>query len=388
MAVIRDVLIIGAGLAGSVAAAVLGRTGLNVLIIDRHAIYPPDFRAEQLVDDQPAALRRLGLLDGIVGKSRRAAGASTACYGKVLHTTHAPHFGLRYDDLVNAARALATESTFVTGRVARIDPGPEVQSVHLADGTVHQARLLLVASGPNCDDLLATAAIGRKMLSAEHSLSFGFDVNTGFRSIIAYQGERAGDGIDYLVFFPIDGVMRANLFAYRQMSDPWVKRFREEPKQALLDVMPGLEEAVGSFTISGKVQVRPNSIKRAEHAADHAGVVLLGDAYQTPCPSVGLGVARALTDVEVLSRLVPRWLSTPGMGPDKISHFYKDPAKSALDAKAVQTAIYRRALCTQTSLSWRARRLRVYCTHRGRGMVQAIRRDPSRAESALAETAA
>ncbi len=385
---IHDVLIVGAGLAGSVAAALLGRAGVDVLVVDRHAVYPPDFRAEQLVGDQTDALNRLGLLEGIVGKTRRVPSAQTACYGRLLQVTQSPHYGIKYENLVNAARDLARKATLVTGRVARIDASPDIQSVHLADGSKLEARLVVLATGPNCDDLLSAAGIQRRTLSADHSLSFGFDIGAGFRGIVAYQGERAGDGMDYVVFFPINGAMRANLFTYRSIADPWVKRFRKEPKGALLDVMPGLEQAIGPFSIAGKVQVRPNSIKRAEGAADRSGLVLIGDAYQTPCPSIGLGVARALTDVEALSRLVPAWLATPGMAPDKIRQFYQVPAKSALDAKALQTAIYRRALATETGLAWRARRLRVYYTHRARASLQAIRRDTSRTEAALAETAA
>ncbi len=44
-----DVLIVGAGLGGATAAAVLSRAGCRVVAVDRHAAYPADFRAEQLV---------------------------------------------------------------------------------------------------------------------------------------------------------------------------------------------------------------------------------------------------------------------------------------------------------------------------------------------------
>ncbi len=387
-ALVRDVLIIGGGLSGALAAAVLGRAGLDVVVVDRHAVYPPDFRAEQLVGKQTKILARLGLLEGIVGGNRPESNAAAACYGKILNRTHSPHYGLRYDEIVNAARSLAVQASFVTGRVARVVAGPDTQSVHLADDDVLTARLVVVATGPNCDDLLATMGIERRMLSGNHSITCGFDVATGFRGIVAYQGERAGDGMDYLVFFPMGNAMRANLFCYRDLGDPWVKRLREEPRHALLDVMPGLERAIGPFAVSGKVQVRPNSIQRADGAEQKPGIVLVGDAYQTPCPSVGMGVVRALADVEALSRLVPSWLSTPGMGAEKIREFYRDPEKSAIDAEALRTATYRRALCTETGWSWRARRVRIYCTHWGRALLQAVRRDQPEAGGALAETAA
>ncbi len=382
-----DILIVGGGLAGAAAAAVLGRTGLDVSLVDRHAVYPPDFRAEQLVGDQTDMLRRLGLLDGIVGNIRPLPNAAAACYGKTLETTDSPHYGLRYDGIVNAARSMASRATFLTGRVARIEAGQDAQRVHLADGRTLEARLAVLATGPNCDDLLASAGIRRKMLSANHSLAFGFDVSASFRSIVAYQGEQAGDGMDYLVFFPIGDTMRANLFCYRDPRDAWVKSFKEDPERALMDVMPGLEPSIGPFTVIGKVQVRPNSILRAENAQDCDGIVLIGDAYQSPCPSVGFGVGRALTDVEALSRLVPAWLSSPGMGTDKISQFYQDPAKRAMDVKALRDAMYRHALCTETSFAWRAHRARVYYTRRGKRVLrQAIRREAPQLDDRFLET--
>jgi 2-polyprenyl-6-methoxyphenol hydroxylase-like FAD-dependent oxidoreductase len=43
-----DIAIIGGGLAGSTAAAMLGRAGIASLLIDPHEIYPFDFRVEKL----------------------------------------------------------------------------------------------------------------------------------------------------------------------------------------------------------------------------------------------------------------------------------------------------------------------------------------------------
>ena len=43
-----EIAIVGGGLAGSLAAAMLGRAGRDVVLIDPHAVYPPDFRCEKL----------------------------------------------------------------------------------------------------------------------------------------------------------------------------------------------------------------------------------------------------------------------------------------------------------------------------------------------------
>jgi 2-polyprenyl-6-methoxyphenol hydroxylase-like FAD-dependent oxidoreductase len=43
-----DIAIIGGGLAGSTAAAMLGRAGIPAILIDPHDTYPADFRVEKL----------------------------------------------------------------------------------------------------------------------------------------------------------------------------------------------------------------------------------------------------------------------------------------------------------------------------------------------------
>ncbi len=43
-----DIAIIGGGLSGSTAAAMLGRAGISTVLIDPHESYPADFRVEKL----------------------------------------------------------------------------------------------------------------------------------------------------------------------------------------------------------------------------------------------------------------------------------------------------------------------------------------------------
>jgi len=200
------------------------------VVVDGHATYPADFRAEQLVGSQTDALRRLGLLDGIVGQTTPMLSATATCYGKIIDATYSLHYGLRYEDMVNTARTLATKAKFVTGRVAQVVRGSDTQMVVLADGTTIGARLVVLATGPNCGDLFPSLGIERLMLSEHHSLTLGFDVQTASRRVLVYYGERAGDRIDYLTVFPIGDTMRANLFCYVDPSDPWARSFKLHPK--------------------------------------------------------------------------------------------------------------------------------------------------------------
>ena len=368
-----DILVVGAGLGGALAAAVLGRAGFQVTVVDRYATYPQDFRAEQLVGPQIEVLRGFGLLDGIVRQTLAVPSATAACHGKVIDANAAVHYGLPYEDMVNATRSLAIGTQFVTGRVTRIETGAGNQLVTLADGTSLTARLVVLAAGLNCDALLRPLGIDRATISVNHSLTFGFDIETSSRRILTYYGERVGDGIDYLTIFPFGSEMRANLFCYRDPGDDWARSFKSRPKQAILEVMPQLEQVLGSFEVTGKVQARFNPICRAENVRQ-AGIVLIGDAYQSSCPAVGSGINRILSDVATLSRLAPEWFASPGMGADKIGRFYADQMKCQVDEKALCDARSRRELCLNASWDWRARRSLRFQARRTRSWLYEIAR--------------
>ena len=59
-----DIAIVGGGLAGSTAAAMLGRAGISAILIDPHPVYPPDFRVEKLSGDvQIERFRKTGIAE-------------------------------------------------------------------------------------------------------------------------------------------------------------------------------------------------------------------------------------------------------------------------------------------------------------------------------------
>lgn len=372
-----DVAILGAGLSGTVAAAVLGRAGYSVGLIDRHTAYPPDFRAEHLDQPQAETLARLGLLDQITADVPCVRRVAVGRRGRLLGVWPTVNYGLQYDTLVNAARrVLPPDVAITTGRITDVEAGPVTQLVKLADGRVIAARLLIVATGMGYA-ISARLGVTRCVLHKGHSLTFGFDLEPcqgeRFRyPFLVYQGERLKDRIDYLAAFEIGDSMRANLFTFRDYRDPWTHRMVETPEQTLADALPGLEKVLGLYRVRGQVQVRAMDLYVSEQFCK-PGFVLVGDAFQTACPAAGKGMTRALTDVERLCAVhVPRWLETPGMGVEKIASFYADQVKQATDVNATHTAHYRRALATESNLRWRLHRQRLFAQALARGLAQRL----------------
>jgi 2-polyprenyl-6-methoxyphenol hydroxylase-like FAD-dependent oxidoreductase len=59
-----DIAIVGGGLAGSTAAAMLGRVGISTILVDPHPVYPCDFRVEKLSgNDQLARFFKTGIAE-------------------------------------------------------------------------------------------------------------------------------------------------------------------------------------------------------------------------------------------------------------------------------------------------------------------------------------
>src|SRR3954469_14983845 len=97
-----DVVIAGGGLAGSVAAAMLGRAGIDAVLVDPHPVYPPDFRCEKLDRVQLRTLKLNCLADAVKAASTPDQECLVARLGRVVDKLPGvPQRGILYDTLVN-----------------------------------------------------------------------------------------------------------------------------------------------------------------------------------------------------------------------------------------------------------------------------------------------
>jgi 2-polyprenyl-6-methoxyphenol hydroxylase-like FAD-dependent oxidoreductase len=206
----------------------------------------------------------------------------------------------------------------------------------------------------------------------------GFDIAPVGRAAFAfpsltYFSERTALCTAYLTLFPVAHGMRGNLFIYREMDDPWLRRMRRTPEAALDACLPQLRAMIGDYAISGDIRIRPVDLY-VSSGHRQAGIVLIGDAFASPCPGSGTGTDKVFTDVTQLCNVhIPRWLATPGMDAAKIAEFYDDPVKRECDAWAEAKAFTLRAVTIETSLFWRAQRWARFFGRLGQGVLRRAR---------------
>ena len=96
-----DIAIVGGGLAGSTAAAMLGRAGIPAILIDPHTMYPPDLRCEKISGDQVNILRKTGLAEAALRAATLDGHVWLARFGYLLDKKPSDQYGIMYDTLVN-----------------------------------------------------------------------------------------------------------------------------------------------------------------------------------------------------------------------------------------------------------------------------------------------
>jgi 2-polyprenyl-6-methoxyphenol hydroxylase-like FAD-dependent oxidoreductase len=357
-----DVAIIGGGLAGSTAAAMLGRAGISAVLIDPHPAYPRDFRIEKLSGEaQIERFRKTGLADSVLRKATHDGENWIARFGYLLDKVPSLQFGMAYEALVNAIRDEIPDGVEkIFAKAVSVSTSADRQKIALANDEFVSARLVVLANGLNIG-LRQMLGIERTVVSRCHSISVGFDVVPVGRNrfdfpALTYFSERPSDRIPYLTVFPIGERMRANLFVYRNFDDPWLGELRRAPVETLHAALPRLKRLTGDFTVAGEIRIRPADLcGNSGYLRD--GVVLVGDAFETTCPVTGTGSDKVFTDVERLCNVhIPAWLMTDGMAETKIAAFYDDPVKKACDEWSMAKAHNFRRVSIETGLYWRMQR--------------------------------
>jgi 2-polyprenyl-6-methoxyphenol hydroxylase-like FAD-dependent oxidoreductase len=374
-----DIAIIGGGLAGSTAAAMLGRAGIPTILIDPHQAYPFDFRVEKISgDEQLGRFYQTGIADSVLRSATHDGENWIARFGYLLDKKPSRQYGIMYDALIGAVRAeIAAPAELIYAKVTDVSTSTERQKLTLSDGETISARLVVLANGLSVG-LRRNLGIERQIISASHSISIGFDMVPVGRPAfefpaLTYFSERVQERVAYVTLFPIGNRMRANLFVYREVDDPWLREMRKRPVETLNAALPRLRRITGEYGVAGDVKIRPADLY-VSTGYRQPGVVLVGDAFAATCPVTGTGTDKVFTDVARLCNVhIPAWLATEGMDSDKIASFYDDPVKQACDAWSMAKAVSFRKLTIENGLYWRAQRWARFLAWFGEGALRRMR---------------
>ncbi len=361
-----DVCIVGAGAAGASLAYVLGAAGVRTALVDARTECAPCFKAEKVEPDQADLFRELGLMHVVEPIAHRIQKVVTARGRRFVGVARPEQYGVHYHELVNALRAAAAAvSEPVHGRVNEIQTSDTQQRVSLMDGRTITCRLVVLSAGATSGKLHQQLDIGKKVISQNHSMAYGFDIEPQGRErfdfeSITYMPTRLDQIVDYVTIFPLRDAMRVNMFLYQAPTDAGVRALLNDARNELQRLVPGMFHLTGDFRVSSKVESFPIDLYVA-NAIKRPGLVLIGDSYQSVCPATGTGLSKVLTDVAVLAQTyIPRWLKSDGMTADKIASFYEDARKQATDSYSLASAGTHRSIATNYSLRYRVHRSKLY----------------------------
>jgi len=374
-----DIAIIGGGLAGSTAAAMLGRAGIPAVLIDPHQTYPFDFRVEKISgEEQVGRFYQTGIADSVLRSATHDGENWIARFGYLLDKKPSRQYGIMYDALIGAIRAeIPPPAELIYAKAVDVATSAERQKVTLSTGEVISARLVVLANGLSVG-LRRNLGIERQVISAGHSISVGFDIVPVGRPAfefpaLTYFSERASARAAYVTLFPIQNRMRANFFVYREVDDPWLREMRRHPAETMNAAFPRLRRITGEYAVAGDVKIRPADLY-VSTGYRQAGVVMVGDAFAATCPVTGTGTDKVFTDVAQLCNVhIPAWLASEGMGEDKIASFYDDPVKQACDAWSMGKAISFRKVTIGKGPYWQAQRWARFLAWFGEGALRRMR---------------
>jgi geranylgeranyl reductase family protein len=158
-----DVLIVGAGPAGSAAAITLAKAGLDVVLVDQHSFPRDKVCGDGLIPDAHNALRKLGVLDEVMAQAQ--ASTHVGCIGPRGGRIDVPGalavLPRKELDLI-VCRAAAAAGARMVAPVrfsAAIEEGGRVVGAQLKNGDAsHEVRATWV--------LLATGAVPQALMAA------------------------------------------------------------------------------------------------------------------------------------------------------------------------------------------------------------------------------
>jgi flavin-dependent dehydrogenase len=315
-----DVIIVGARIAGSITAALLGQLGYNVLVLDR-ARFPSDTLSTHFFRYPTFnALRQLGVLEQVYSLAPKLVNNFNDVDGRVFtEPVTGPDGPSHYlcvrritlDDIL--VQRMRKESTVVLNEGVRVNEllfeKGRVAGVTWPDnGKSFRATARVVVGADGINSIVAKKVqppvekyepVRRAMYYAYYT---GFDPQPGPAAEFHYRGNR----LAYV--FPSDGDL--TLLALSVPIDEFWE-FKRDPESRLntgLEKMSGIAARFGRAKRVGPVR-GTGKIPGYQRVPFGAGWVMVGDSEQIMDPWSGQGIDQASTHAIMAAESLDRWLS-------------------------------------------------------------------------------
>jgi menaquinone-9 beta-reductase len=325
-----DVIVVGAGPAGSTTAAHLARSGVATLLIDKSGFPRDKVCGDGLSPRAQHFLARLGVLERVEAEARSADhilfrspsgfAASTAVTGAPGMPDRTLVMPRRRLDHMLQQQAIADGAVFQVAHVRQLlRRGGRVVGVELAHQPI-EARLVVIATGASIGLLKEAGLAPRRRVHTVAARGYfqGLpDLGTGLRVFF--------DGLPlpgYAWLFPV-GPHTANLGYWysgrRPLSVP-------SELARLLDGHAALSQDLAGATLQGAIAGSPirTDFLRAPVLAD--GLLCVGEAAGLVNPFTGEGIDYAIESGELAARAITAALAN-GKGPvaaSALAHYRRD----------------------------------------------------------------
>jgi geranylgeranyl reductase family protein len=293
-----DVVVIGAGPAGSVAAGAVAREGLRTLLIDREPFPRQKTCGDGLNLDALRVLRQLGLADDVERDGRCLERARVTGAGSVEVTVEGPFVTLerRVLDARLARWAVDLGATFAVGQVRRVGIPDRIERYHVEveapSATSLDARFVLVATG--ADTALAeTLGLADRRPPSAAATRFYVRSSVDVDALIGVYAPSTFPGYGWVFPLP-DGLYNVGVITFYRRG-----RLRGEPLRRRLErfceEVPLAHDILRHGEIVQSRRAAPLRCGLPDPArAGRAGLLALGEAIGTTLPLTGEGVGKAM----------------------------------------------------------------------------------------------
>jgi geranylgeranyl reductase family protein len=301
-----DVIVAGAGPAGSIAAGNLAEAGCRVLLVDRSQFPRDKICGDALIPDSLKALHRAQLLDPVRSLGSQWPRASLFSPSNIEIPIDGEYLTLkrRTLDALIAHRAVGKKAVFCQGKVLQLVPGPRGGVELFVEGYSQpfRGRFGIIATGASVQLMQGSGMLERSMPSAVAVRCYVTSHYQLERLVVSYDRSIAPG---YAWIFPLGngeynvgcGLVYSGRSAKKMNLREMLSRFLASFPLAreLMQKSKGMSAVAGAplrCNLSGS------------HILSKDGIVAIGESIGSTFPFTGEGIGKAMETAELAAKAI------------------------------------------------------------------------------------